>query len=52
MGGLDPVFPKEFQYKVLNVRDLATESIGYHFYPTVKWMTDVINRGGTIYCHW
>ena len=52
MGGMEPLFRNDFKYKVMDVRDVATENIGSHFAATVKWMTDVINRGGTIFCHW
>lgn len=51
MGGMEPLYRNDFKYKVLDVRDVASENIGGHFSSTVKWMTDVINRGGTIFCH-
>lgn len=52
MGGLDPLFPKEFKYKTIDIKDIATANIAGHFDSTVKWMTDIINAGHTIYCHW
>jgi len=51
MGGLDPLFPKEFKYKTIDIKDIATANIAGHFDSTVKWMTDIINAGHTIYCH-
>jgi hypothetical protein len=31
MGGMDPMYPKDFQYKILNVKDSPNEDIGRHF---------------------
>jgi len=52
MGGLDAVFPREFKYKVVDVKDTASVNIAGHFPSTTKWITEVINSGGSIFVHW
>jgi hypothetical protein len=52
MGGLEPIFADNFKYKVIDVKDVASQDMIQHFSSTVRWMTEVINRGGNIFCHW
>ena len=52
MGGMEPMFPKEFKYKILNVEDSPFENIGNHFENTCMWISDAMDRGGKILVHW
>jgi len=51
MGGLEPIFPNDFKYKVIDVNDVSTQDMLGHFNPTIRWIVDVINRGGNVFCH-
>ena len=52
MGGMQPLYPKEFTYKVLEVMDASSENLAAHFDSTVKWISSVIDKGGNVFVHW
>ena len=52
MGGMDPLYPKDFQYKVLPISDSPTENIGRYFEDVVQWISRVMDQGGKILVHW
>ena len=52
MGGMDPIFPKDFKYKVLEVMDTPSENLGRYFDEVVRWIQGVINQGGCVFVHW
>jgi len=39
MGGMGPIFPNDFKYKVLDVLDTPSENLFRHFDSTVNWIT-------------
>lgn len=52
MGGMEPLYPKDFTYKVLNVQDSPTENIGKYFEDVVQWISRAMDQGGKILVHW
>ena len=52
MGGMEPVFKSQFKYKVVDIRDVASERMSPYFPQLCKWMADVVNSGGTVFVHW
>jgi len=52
MGGMDPMFPKDFRYKVLRLTDSPGENIGRHFEEVVQWISQAMDQGGKILVHW
>ena len=52
MGGLEPMFPKQFTYKKLNLEDSPYENISSHFENICMWISDAMDRGGKILVHW
>lgn len=51
MGGMDPMYPKDFTYKVLNIRDSPTENIERYFENVVQWISQAMDKGGKILVH-
>ena len=49
---MDPVYPKDFQYKVLDVMDTPSENLGRYFKEVVAWIGHVISTGGAVFVHW
>ena len=49
---MDPLYPKDFQYKVLPISDSPTENIGRYFEDVVQWISRVMDQGGKILVHW
>ena len=52
MGGMDPLQPKDFQYKKLQLTDSPGENIGRYFEEVVQWISRVMDQGGKILVHW
>ena len=52
MGGMDPVYPKDFTYKVVDVMDTPQENLGRHFDSVVKWISAAVDKGGVVFVHW
>ena len=52
MGGMDPLFPKDFKYKKLNIQDSPSENIGRYFEEIVQWISNAMDQGGKILVHW
>ena len=52
MGGMDPMYPKDFTYKVLPIKDSPTENIGKYFEDVVQWISKAMDLGGKILVHW
>jgi hypothetical protein len=43
MGGMDPLYPKDFQYKKLQLTDSPGENIGRYFEEVVQWISRVMD---------
>jgi len=52
MGGVTPLFPSKFEYKVLEITDTPNENIGKYFDEVVKWISNAIGYGGNVLIHW
>lgn len=51
MGGLEPMYPKEFKYKKLALEDSPYENISSQFENICMWISDAMDRGGKILVH-
>lgn len=52
MGGMEPLFPKDFDYKVLPIKDSPNENISKYFENVVQWISRAMDQGGKILVHW
>ena len=52
MGGMKPIFPNRFKYRVLDVRDTPTERIAMYFDSVVQWISNAVDGGGNVLVHW
>ena len=52
LGGMNPPFPNQFVYKVLQVMDVPWENLGKHFMDSALFIQKAIKSGGTVYVHW
>ena len=51
MGGMEIPFPREFQYKALDLQDIPNENISRYFDETVRWISSAIDNGGKVFVH-
>ena len=52
LGGMNPPFPAQFNYKVLQVMDVPWENLGRHFMDSALFIQKAIKSGGTVFVHW
>jgi protein-tyrosine phosphatase len=51
-SGIRPMFPKDFQYKIIEVTDLSSSSIIRHFPAAISFIREGISKGGVlVHCH-
>jgi predicted protein tyrosine phosphatase len=46
-----PLFPKEFTYKVVDLKDLPSENLIIHLLDCISFIDDCIKQGGKVYVH-
>lgn len=51
LSGLNPCFPSDLTYKVVNVMDVPWENIQKHFHTCIKFIKEAITNGGTVFVH-
>lgn len=51
MGGMQPMFPKEFHYKVIDCVDTPSDNLSQHFDSVCSYMSKVVDNGGKIFVH-
>ena len=49
---MDPMYPKDFTYKVLPITDSPGENIQRYFEDVVQWISRAMDNGGKILVHW
>ena len=49
--GLQPKFPTQFTYKLVNILDSRCANIKVHFPACIKFIKDAIDGGGTVLVH-
>lgn len=49
--GIDPMYPNDFKYKNINVRDVSHESLDNYFEDANNFIDDAIKGGGKILIH-
>ena len=47
-AGINPFFPNEFEYKVINVLDNSSQSLLRHFPAAIAFIKDGIRHGGVL----
>ena len=52
LGGLNPPFPSQFKYKVLQVMDVPWENLGRHFMDAALFIKNALDSGGIVFVHW
>ena len=52
LGGMEPCFPGQFKYCVLQVMDVPWENLGAHFMKAVMFIKGALAQGGTVFVHW
>ena len=52
MGGMQPMFPKDFTYKILALNDSPTENAARYFEDIVQWISRAMDQGGKVLVHW
>ena len=50
-AGIQPFFPNDFKYKVLNVQDQSTQSLIRHFPASIAFIKDAIDKGSGVLVH-
>lgn len=51
LSGLNPCFPNEIKYKVLNVMDVPWENLIKHFTDTNRFIKNALSCGGVVFVH-
>lgn len=51
LSGLNPCFPNDIKYKVINVMDVPWENLGRHFSSCNKFIEGAISGGGNVFVH-
>jgi hypothetical protein len=49
--GLDPIFPDDFSYKNIHVRDVNHENLNKYFDESVDFIDSVVKSGGKVLVH-
>ena len=49
--GVEPMFPNDFKYQLVDICDTKTTDISIHFDQCAKFMDDAIENGGKVYVH-
>jgi hypothetical protein len=49
--GVDPIFPKDFVYKNIPLRDIPGEHIDVHFLKSNEFISKAISSGGKVFVH-
>ena len=52
MGGMDPIYKDNFTYKVLNVKDSPKQNLNNYFPDVIRWISNAIRGGGSVFIHW
>jgi len=51
MGGIQPIYPQHFTYKVLNVRDIPSENLLTHLHGAADFIKQVVDSRGKVFVH-
>ena len=51
LSGLNPCFPSDLKYKVVNVMDVPWENLSKHFSSTTKFIKNALESGGSVFVH-
>ena len=51
LSGLNPCFPSDLSYKIVNVMDVPWENLAKHFSTCNKFIKNSIDQGGTVFVH-
>jgi protein-tyrosine phosphatase len=51
LSGLNPCFPTDLKYKVINVMDVPWENLTKYFIPACRFIKDALTNGGTVFVH-
>lgn len=49
--GLDPLYPEDFIYKTIPIRDIESQDLSEYFDECVNFMDDAIKNGGKVLVH-
>ncbi len=51
LSGLNPCFPQELKYKVVNVLDVPWENLLKHFADSIRFIRSAIRTKGAVFVH-
>lgn len=51
LSGLNPCFPSDLQYKVVNAMDVPWENLAKHFLSCNKFIKSALAGGGSVFVH-
>lgn len=51
IAGVGPIFPNDFTYKNIPIRDVPGESISVYFNQSIDYISKAINGGGKVFVH-
>lgn len=51
LSGLNPCFPSDLKYKVINVMDVPWENLSKYFIACNKFIKGALEQGGTVFVH-
>ena len=51
LSGLNPCFPSDLKYKIINVMDVPWEDISKHFSVAIRFMKEALANGGKVFVH-